>query len=78
MEALFADGLTTRDVVSEVSGRGVGLGAVRQTCRQLGGRIHVSSDKGRGTRFEFRFEMSSLVRSSQPAERAAAGGFAAA
>jgi two-component system chemotaxis sensor kinase CheA len=78
MEALFADGLTTRDVVSDVSGRGVGLGAVRQTCRQLGGRIHVSSDKGRGTRFEFRFEMSSLVRSSQPAERAAAGGFAAA
>jgi PAS domain S-box-containing protein len=78
VDALFADGLTTRDVVSDVSGRGVGLGSVRQTCQQLGGHIRVTSQKGRGTRFEFRFAMSSLVRDSEPAARPASGGFAAA
>lgn len=78
VEALFADGLTTRDVVSDVSGRGVGLGSVRQTCRQLGGRILVTTEKGRGTRFEFRFEMAALLRGSQAGDRPVAGGFAAA
>jgi len=78
LDALFADGLTTVEVVSEVSGRGVGLGSVRQTCRQLGGRIRVTSEKGRGTRFEVRFEMSSLAHPSEPPGHAASGGFAAA
>lgn len=46
--ALFADGLSTRDVVSDVSGRGVGLAAVRATVEALGGTITVSSVAGQG------------------------------
>lgn len=55
IEALFADGLSTRGVTTEISGRGVGLGAVRAVCRELGGTIRIASQAGRGTRIEFRF-----------------------
>jgi two-component system chemotaxis sensor kinase CheA len=54
-EALFTDGITTRDAVTDLSGRGVGLSAVRQICAQMGGSIQVQSRRGLGTRFEFRF-----------------------
>jgi two-component system chemotaxis sensor kinase CheA len=55
VEALFFDGLSTRGMVTEISGRGIGLGAVRAACRQLGGTVRVASGLGRGTRIEFRF-----------------------
>ncbi len=49
VEALFADGLTTRDEVTELSGRGVGLSAVREACRALGGDVEIESISGWGT-----------------------------
>lgn len=49
--ALFADEVSTRDDVSEISGRGVGTNAVRAAVELLGGRIHVASERGRGTTF---------------------------
>ena len=55
VEALFADGVSTRNDVSEYSGRGIGMGVVREACRARSGRICVSSQRGRGTRMEFRF-----------------------
>ena len=63
-EALFADGFSTRGEVSEYSGRGVGMGVLREACRTRGGRIHVESQPGRGTRIEFRFPQ----RASQSAQ----------
>jgi signal transduction histidine kinase len=53
VDALFADGMSTRDVVTETSGRGVGLGAVRSEVELAGGTISVESEKGKGTRFVF-------------------------
>lgn len=50
-EALFADGLSTNEAVSSVSGRGVGLGAVRAAVRERGGLIEVESVLGEGTTF---------------------------
>jgi two-component system chemotaxis sensor kinase CheA len=55
VEALFRDGLSTRGEVNEYSGRGVGMGVVREACRVHGGKIRVESEPGRGTRVEFRF-----------------------
>ena len=52
--ALFADGLSTRAVVTEQSGRGVGLAAVREVCLALGGTVDVRSKPGVGTTFTFR------------------------
>lgn len=51
--AMFADGLSTRDQASDTSGRGVGMGAVREACSTLGGRIEVISEPGQGTTFRF-------------------------
>jgi two-component system, chemotaxis family, sensor kinase CheA len=47
--ALFTDGVSTREEVSDVSGRGVGLGALNEACRALGGHLHVRSARGHGT-----------------------------
>jgi two-component system chemotaxis sensor kinase CheA len=52
-DLLFAHGLSTREVADEWSGRGVGMGAVRAACESLGGRVEVSSTRGRGTTIRF-------------------------
>jgi two-component system, chemotaxis family, sensor kinase CheA len=52
--ALFTDGVSTRDDVTEISGRGVGLAAVRAACQSLGAQIEVESLLGHGTAFVFR------------------------
>jgi len=49
IEALFADGLTTRESASQTSGRGVGMAAVRAAAASLGGRMEVQSEQGKGT-----------------------------
>jgi two-component system chemotaxis sensor kinase CheA len=46
---LFTDGISSRDEVSQLSGRGVGMSAVRAACEELGGRVEVHSAPGAGT-----------------------------
>jgi two-component system chemotaxis sensor kinase CheA len=53
--ALFAEGLSTKDTASVMSGRGVGLGAVREATTALGGHIDVASEPNQGATFQFRF-----------------------
>jgi two-component system chemotaxis sensor kinase CheA len=55
VDALFVDGVTTRDEATEISGRGIGLGAVRAACDGLGGRLEVQSATGQGTTLRFVF-----------------------
>ena len=55
VEALFTDGLSTRDEATDISGRGIGLHAVRTACADAGGYLHVESTLGKGTTFLFRF-----------------------
>lgn len=64
-DALFSDGFSTRDKVSEFSGRGAGLAAVRQTVRDMGGQIHLQSTWGSGTTFHFHIP---LLEAEHPAE----------
>ncbi len=52
VDAIFADGFTTRDVATELSGRGGGLPAVRAAARALGGDVRVTSEVGFGTTFQ--------------------------
>jgi two-component system, chemotaxis family, sensor kinase CheA len=59
--ALFADGFSTADAVSEISGRGVGLGALRDATVQLGGVIEIHSRRGAGTTFRMRFPSSAVI-----------------
>lgn len=60
VKALFASKLSTRDDVSETSGRGVGLNAVLLEVERLGGRIDVDSEVGAGCRFVVQIQASAL------------------
>jgi two-component system, chemotaxis family, sensor kinase CheA len=44
-------GFSTAEQVTEVSGRGVGMDAVRTTLKSLSGTLAIESEVGRGTRF---------------------------
>lgn len=48
---IFAPGFSTAQVVSNISGRGVGMDVVRQNVKDLGGRITIESHPGKGTAF---------------------------
>jgi|GEM_PF-5781306 len=48
---IFLQGLSTQDQVSEISGRGIGMDAVREMIHHLGGTITVDTQIGRGTQF---------------------------
>src|SRR5262249_26099548 len=48
-DLLFAPGFSTRDNVSEISGRGVGLDAVRVAAARLGGSGRIRGPPGPGT-----------------------------
>ncbi|ATF14155.1 chemotaxis protein CheA [Brevibacillus sp. HB1.2] len=50
-ELLFAAGFSTAEVVSDISGRGVGLDVVKSKIESLGGSVSVDSVRGQGTIF---------------------------
>lgn len=52
LDAIFLDGFSTREVANEISGRGIGLGAVKKIVTAKGGYIRVKSVVGAGTTFE--------------------------
>jgi two-component system chemotaxis sensor kinase CheA len=60
VHALFASGLSTSREVTTISGRGIGLCAVRQQVQDLGGQIAVISTLGQGTCFRFTFPLPDL------------------
>lgn len=53
--ALFHDGFTTCEGASELSGRGLGVGAVKARCEALGGVLTIESAAGLGTTVQCRF-----------------------
>jgi len=50
-ELLFASGFSTADIISDISGRGVGLDVVKSKIVSLGGSVSVDSVRGKGTTF---------------------------
>lgn len=48
---IFAPGFSTAAQVSNISGRGVGMDVVKQNVKELGGRITIESQPGKGTTF---------------------------
>ncbi len=46
---VFHPGLSTAAQISEISGRGVGMDAVKTTIESLGGHIEIATEPGRGT-----------------------------
>ena len=51
LESLFQPGFSTKEQVTDLSGRGVGLDALKEAVTQLAGQIRLSTQRGQGTRF---------------------------
>jgi two-component system chemotaxis sensor kinase CheA len=45
---IFMPGFSTAETISDISGRGVGMDVVRRNIQDIGGRISLKSDPGRG------------------------------
>jgi two-component system, chemotaxis family, sensor histidine kinase and response regulator WspE len=62
-EFLFLPGFSMKQEVTEISGRGVGLDVVQSLLKKVRGTIRVSSELGRGSRFQMQLPLTlSVVR----------------
>lgn len=58
---IFAPGFSTADVVSDLSGRGVGLDVVRSNLEKINGKIDIKSKPGVGTTFRLSIPLSTAI-----------------
>ena len=61
IELLFAPGFSTRDQADDISGRGVGMDAVRAKVRELGGEVLMTSEPGQGTTAQIRLPLTLAI-----------------
>ena len=64
-DLIFAPGFSTAAVVSDVSGRGVGMDVVKRNIRELGGSIEVKSEKGVGSKIMIRLPLTLAILDGQ-------------
>lgn len=60
-QLIFAPGFSTADVVTDVSGRGVGMDVVKRNIDALGGRVDLWSQPGVGTRISIRLPLTLAI-----------------
>jgi len=58
---IFEAGFSTADVVTDVSGRGVGMDVVKRNIAGMGGRVELSSAEGLGTRITIRLPLTLAI-----------------
>ena len=64
-DLIFMPGFSTADVVSDVSGRGVGMDVVRSNIQEIGGRVDVSSTPGEGSVFQITLPLTLAILDGQ-------------
>lgn len=64
-DLIFQAGFSTADVVSDVSGRGVGMDVVRRNIAELNGSIEVTSHPGKGSIFSIRLPLTLAILDGQ-------------
>lgn len=58
---IFAPGFSTKQQISDISGRGVGMDVVKTSITQLNGTINIQSAKGTGTRIEIKVPLTLAI-----------------
>lgn len=58
---LMMPGFSTKDQVTEFSGRGVGMDVVKQNIEKVGGTIHIESQKGKGMSTVFKIPLTLAI-----------------
>jgi two-component system, chemotaxis family, sensor kinase CheA len=61
IELIFTPGFSTADVVSDVSGRGVGMDVVKRNISRLKGVFDVDTTPGQGTRFTIKLPLTLAI-----------------
>ena len=61
---IFAPGFSTADVVTDVSGRGVGMDVVKKNIAALGGAVEISSSEGYGMSVKVRLPLTLAIMDS--------------
>ncbi|MCX5712153.1 MAG: chemotaxis protein CheW [Candidatus Omnitrophica bacterium] len=61
-QLLFLPGFSTKDEVTETSGRGVGLDVVREAVKKLKGRVEVISEVGSGSTFRMNLPLTLAIK----------------
>lgn len=64
-DLIFQPGFSTAEVVSDVSGRGVGMDVVRRNINELNGSVEVNSAAGKGTTFTVRLPLTLAIVDGQ-------------
>ncbi|HWE09035.1 MAG TPA: chemotaxis protein CheA [Solirubrobacteraceae bacterium] len=64
IELLFAPGFSTAEATSDISGRGVGMDAVRAKIRELGGEVVMESIQDEGTMAQIRLPLTLAIVSA--------------
>ncbi|BDE69503.1 MULTISPECIES: chemotaxis protein CheW [Delftia] len=60
-QLIFAPGFSTADVVTDVSGRGVGMDVVKRNIAALGGSVEIESNQGKGMRVAVRLPLTLAI-----------------
>ncbi|MCE5182636.1 MAG: chemotaxis protein CheW [Betaproteobacteria bacterium] len=60
-QLIFAPGFSTADVVTDVSGRGVGMDVVKRNILAMGGRVDIESSAGWGSRITIRLPLTLAI-----------------
>ncbi|GIP21446.1 chemotaxis protein CheA [Paenibacillus sp. J22TS3] len=63
-QLLFAPGFSTAEVISDISGRGVGLDVVKTKIESLGGTVVITSKWGQGTKFSVQLPLTLSIISA--------------
>jgi two-component system chemotaxis sensor kinase CheA len=58
---IFAPGFSTKEEISDVSGRGVGMDVVKTKITQLNGTLNIDSHLGKGTRIEIKVPLTLAI-----------------
>jgi two-component system chemotaxis sensor kinase CheA len=58
---IMMPGFSTADVVSDISGRGVGMDVVKTNIQEIGGRLSLQSVRGKGTTIQFALPLTLAV-----------------
>ncbi|MBD3755662.1 MAG: chemotaxis protein CheA [Gammaproteobacteria bacterium] len=65
IDLIFHPGFSTADVVSDISGRGVGMDVVRRNIKGLGGSVEVKTKQGEGSVFTIRLPLTLAILDGQ-------------
>ncbi len=65
IDLIFHAGFSTAEVVSDVSGRGVGMDVVRRNIKGLGGSVEIQTEKGKGSIFTIRLPLTLAILDGQ-------------